>query len=60
MCMSVLFAYVLVLSVHHGHSWCPWKSKEGVTSPGVGITDRWEPAQGYLESTAGPRQSVLS
>lgn len=35
-----------IMYVHHVCAWCPWRSEEGVGSPGPGVKDGYEPLFG--------------
>ena len=38
------------------HAWYPWRSEEGIESPGTEATDGFEASCGFWESNRGPLQ----
>lgn len=57
MYMNVLSTCV---SIYHRHAWCLWKTKEGIRSPGAGVTEGCEPPCGCWEQNLGLLESKCS
>lgn len=51
--MSILSAMYVYVS----YVYCPWRSEEGLRSPGTGLTDSFELLHGWWERNSGPLQA---